>query len=110
MAHRRGLDLCCLQETRWSGKANKMMGEEGRRYKFLWKGCKEGSAGVGVLVAKKWVENVIEVKKLSEIILLIRVDIGMKILNVISGYALQVGRAIVDNEEFWLASVRLWMR
>ena len=68
--------------------------------KYFWKGCKKGSAGVGVLVAEKWVENVIEVKKLSERIMLIRVSIEMNILNVISGYAPQLGRAIVDKEEF----------
>src|SRR5437867_1166321 len=65
MAYRRGLYFCCFQETRWRGEANKWMGVEGRRYKFFWKGCKEGSAGVGMLVAEKWVENVLEVKKLS---------------------------------------------
>src|SRR6266516_1216804 len=64
---------------------------------------KGGSAGVGVLVAEKWVENVIEVKKLSERILLVRVSIGVNILNVISGYAPQVGRPIVEKEEFLLA-------
>ena len=32
---------------------------------------------MGVLVAEKWVENVIEVKKLSERIMLIRVSIGV---------------------------------
>src|SRR5437867_2155842 len=103
MAYRRGLDFCCFQETRWKGKANKLMDEEGRRYKFFRMGCKEGSAGVGVLVAGKWVENVIDIKKLSERIMLIRVSIGMNIMNVISGYAPQVGRAMVDKEESWLA-------
>src|SRR6267154_127687 len=57
-----------------------------------------GSVGCG-----KWVENVIEVKKLSERIMLIRVSIGVNILNVISGYAPQAGREIVEKEEFWLA-------
>src|SRR6267154_359041 len=66
MAGRRGLDFCCFQETRWKGEVNIWLGEEGRRYKFVWKGCGEGLVGVGVLVAEKWVENVIEVKKLSE--------------------------------------------
>src|SRR3954470_20159503 len=57
-----------------------------------------------MLVAEKWMENVIEVKKLSVRIMLIGIaSIGMNILNVISGYAPQVGRAIVDKEEFWLA-------
>ena len=103
MADRRGLDFCCFQETKWRGEANKWLGEEGKRYKFFWKGCKGGSAGVGVLVAEKWVENVIEVKKLSERILLVRVSIGVNILNVISGYAPQVGRPIVEKEEFLLS-------
>src|SRR3989441_6099388 len=65
MAYRRGLDFFCFQETRWKGKANKLMDEEDRRYKFLWMSCKVGSAGVGVMVAEKWVENVIEAGMLS---------------------------------------------
>ena len=52
-------------------------------------------AGVGVLVAEKWVKNVIEVRKLSERIMLIRVAIGTNILNVISCYAPQMGRPTV---------------
>src|SRR6267154_2195756 len=103
MAGRRGLDFCCFQETRWRGEGNRWFGEEGKRYKFFGMGCGEGLAGVGVLVVEKWVENVIEVKKLSERIMLIRVSIGVNILNVISGYAPQVGRAIVEMEKFWLA-------
>src|SRR5437867_13302568 len=47
--------------------------------------------------------NSSEVKKLSERIMLIRVSIGMNILNVISGYAPQVRRAIVNKKEFSLA-------
>src|SRR6267154_227115 len=35
--------------------------------------------------------------------MLIRVSIGVNILNVISGYAPQVGREIVEKEQFWLA-------
>src|SRR6267154_1811727 len=58
-----------------------------------------GSVGCG----KVGGECVIEVKKLSERIMLIRVSIGVNILHVISGYAPQVGRAMVEKEEFWLA-------
>ena len=35
--------------------------------------------------------------------MLIRVSIGVNILNVISGYAPQAGRAIMEKEKFWLA-------
>src|SRR2546425_3968 len=80
-----------------------MLGEEDKRYKFFWSGGSDPLAGVGVLVAEKWVENVIEVKKLSERIMLIRVAIGTNILNVISCYAPQMGRSPVEKEEFLLA-------
>src|SRR3989442_7987530 len=99
MAGRRCLDFCCLQETRWRGVGNKCLGEEGKSYKFFWSGGKNPVAGVGVLVAEKWVENVIEVRKLSERIMLIRVAIGTNILNVIC-YAPQKGRPTVEKEEF----------
>src|SRR3989441_2848700 len=105
MAGRRRLDFCCFQETKWKGKGVKLLGEKGKRYKFFWMGGvgKVGLAGVGVLVAEKWVENVVEVKRLNERLMLIRVSIGTNILNVISGYAPQVGRSIEEKEEFLLS-------
>src|SRR2546425_3005246 len=105
MAGRRRLDFCCLQEIKWKGDGVKWLGEKGKRYRFFWRGGvgKDGLAGVGVLVAKKWVENVVEVKRLSERLMLIRVSIGTNILNVISGYAPQVGRSIEEKEEFLLS-------
>src|SRR2546425_3390398 len=90
MAGRRCLGFCCLQETRRRGVGNKCLGEEDKSYKFFWSGGKDPLAGVGVLVAEKWGENVIEVRKLSERIMLIRVAIGTNILNVISCYAPQM--------------------
>ena len=105
MAGRRCLDFCCLQEIRLRGEGNKWLGAEGKRYKFFWKG-RDGLAGVGVLIAEKWVERVTEVKKMSERMMLLRVSIGANILNVISGYAPQVGCSIEDKEEFLLALSR----
>jgi hypothetical protein len=46
MVERRCLDFCCLQETRWRGAGARIFG----KYKLLWSGCSEGTAGVGVLV------------------------------------------------------------
>ena len=53
MAARRRLDFCCLQETRWRGESSRCIKGDGVIYKCFWKGCKEGTAGVGVLVAAK---------------------------------------------------------
>ena len=37
--HRRNIDFCCAQETRWKGESARMPGTNGRRYKFFWQGC-----------------------------------------------------------------------
>ncbi|CAH1263777.1 Hypp2763 [Branchiostoma lanceolatum] len=62
---RRRVDLCCLQETRWSGglDANQARYIKGKdsRYKFYWCGNKQGQGGVGIVLAEKWVEKVFEI-------------------------------------------------
>src|SRR5277367_4673567 len=71
---RRRLDFCCLQETRWKGGSAKMLeGRDGARYKFFWSGSEEGVSGVGILVAERWIESVIEVRRVSQRLLVVRV-------------------------------------
>ena len=54
MLRRRKIDFGCLQETRWKGEHSRTEGG----YTFFWKGCKEGTAGVGMMVAEKRIKNV----------------------------------------------------
>ena len=35
-------------------------------YKFFWMGCSKGIHGVGMLVADRWIEKVVEVRRVSE--------------------------------------------
>ena len=44
--HRRKIDFCCAQETRWKGGSVKIIGAIGRRYKFFWQGCNKVTVGV----------------------------------------------------------------
>ena len=99
MAERRHLDFCCLQETRWKGGSARTLGS----HKFFWMGCEEGISGVGVLVAESWVEKVLEVKRVSERLMVVRVIIGKSVLNLVSVYAPQVGRAMEEKEEFFIS-------
>ena len=99
MAGRRKLDICCLQETRWRGGSARTMGGTDARYKLFWSGCDSGTAGVGVLVAEKWVDSVVEVRRVSERLMVVRVAVGKTILNVVSVYAPQVGRPAAEKEE-----------
>ena len=101
MAARRQLDFCCLQETRWKEEGARVFGSEEARYKFFWIGCKEGDAGVGILVAEKWIDKVIEVKWVNERIILVRIVVGKCVVNLVSAYAPQVGRRKEEKEEFF---------
>ena len=40
--HRRKIDVCCLQERRWTGGGARVMGKGMSRYKFFWQGCMQG--------------------------------------------------------------------
>ena len=106
MAGRRWLDFCCLQETRWKGNsANcvKVLGEEGARYKLFWVGYEDGVAGVGVLVAERWIDSVVQVKWVSERLMVVRVMVGGSMLNVVSVYAPQVGTSLDEKMDFYAA-------
>ena len=50
MLSRKKIDFCCLQETRLKGDHSDTEGG----YTFFLKGCKEGTTGVGMIVAEKW--------------------------------------------------------
>src|SRR5579862_2276939 len=97
MARRRNIDFCCLQETRWKGKSARVIGG---LYKLFWMGCEEGVAGVGIMVAQQWIDHVFEVKRVNERIIMVRIMIGKTVVNIVSVYAPQVGRAKEEKEDF----------
>ena len=99
--HRRRVDVCCVQEARWKGGSARMLGATGRRYKFFWQGCNEGTAGVGVLVAEKWIGQVLSVNRVNERMLVVRMIMGKRLANIISAYAPQAGRSADDKDQFW---------
>ena len=73
MLTRREVDVCCVQETRWrGGSARKIQGKDSV-YKFYWCGDQSGYGGVGVLVAEKWIDNVISVARPSHRCIQIRI-------------------------------------
>ena len=83
--HRRKIDFCCAQETRWRGESARMLGANGRRYKFFWQGCNKGTAGVGVFIAERWIDSVV-----NERIMYVKLVIGKQIVNIVLAYAPQV--------------------
>ena len=85
----RKVDLYCVQETRYRGAHCLIMKGKDSRYKLFWSGNSKGTAGVGVLVAEKWIEKVFEVKPVSDWIILVKIIVGLGVLYPVSVYSQQ---------------------
>ena len=103
---RRKVDLCCLQEIRMS-RSNlerdqaKLIEGKDTSMKLYWCGNDRGHGGVGILLALKWIDKVICVRRISDRIILLKMIIGKQIYAFISLYAPQVGRSAAEKERFY---------
>src|SRR5437870_4784153 len=95
MMKRRGIDICCLQETRWPGSGEEEIGG----HKFILMGGTKGVSGVGVVVSREWESSIVNMTRVSERIMMIQFTVGKSVLNVISCYAPQKGLKISEKVE-----------
>ena len=61
LSHRKR-DICCIRETIYCGGKCRTIKGKDTRYKLYWSGNDKGTAGVGVFMAKEWIEKVFEVQ------------------------------------------------
>ena len=57
--------------------------------------------GVGVILKGKYTRNVVEVKRESDWLMCVKVEIEGEIMNVVSRYAPQVGCELEEKKRFW---------
>ena len=86
---------------RWKGESARMLGANGRRYKFFWQGCNKGTAGVCLFIAERWIDSVVDVVRVNERIIYVKLVIGKQIVNSVSAYAPQVGLSAEGKDDFW---------
>ena len=98
---RRNIDLCCVQEVRWRGASARHIIGKDSRYKFFWVGNNQGTSGIGVLLAEKWVNKVYDIKRVSDRIMLIKLLVGEVVLTVLSVYAPQTGLEESTKDAFY---------
>ena len=96
--HKIKIDFCCAKET--SGSV-RMLCAVGRRYKLFWYGCNKGTAGVGVFIAERWIDSVVNVVRVDERIMHVKLVIGKPKVNIVSAYAPQVGFSAEEKDDFW---------
>ena len=100
MLTRQKVDLC-FQETRSRGGLARLIRWNKMICKFFWCGDQSGFGGVGIILAEKWVNNVILVKRNVHRCLQLRFKVGTTILSVICCYALQSYLSAEEKDTFY---------
>ncbi|KAK3534074.1 hypothetical protein QTP86_001175 [Hemibagrus guttatus] len=98
MMERRKVDILCVQEARCKGNKARTIGAG---FKLLYYGVDSKRNGVGVVLKEELVRNVLEVKRVSDRVMSLKLEIEGVMLNVVSGYAPQVGCELEEKERFW---------
>ncbi|KAK3567223.1 hypothetical protein QTP86_014414, partial [Hemibagrus guttatus] len=98
MMERRKVDILCVQETRWKGSKACSIGAG---FKLFYYGVDSKRNGVGVVLKEEFVRNVLEVKRVSDRVMNLKLEFEGVMLNVVSGYAPQVGCELEEKERFW---------
>ena len=79
----------CVKEGKWAGEKTRIIEPWG--YKLWYTSRDRNRNGVGVIIDKQLFEDVVEVRRKCDRILLIKLILGREIFNVIRIYAPQVG-------------------
>ncbi|KAL5157576.1 Craniofacial development protein 2 [Glycine soja] len=96
---RRKINFMCLQETKWTGEKAKELDNSG--FKMWYTGKIRSRNGVGIIVDKEWKKDVVDVRRVGDRIIALKLVVGQDTFNVISGYAPQVGLAEHFKVKFW---------
>jgi len=98
---RRGIDICCLQETRWRGGSARSITGKNSKYKLYWIGNQAGTGGVGILLAERWTDKVYDIARISDRTIILKLCIDKVIITVVCVYAPQVGLDTHCKDEFY---------
>ena len=96
---RRRINIMCLQETKWVGTKAKELDTSG--FKLWYTGKVRAKNGVGIIVDKTWKNNVVEVKRIGDRILSLKMVLEQETFNIISAYAPQIGLEEQEKRKFW---------
>ncbi|XP_026746110.1 uncharacterized protein LOC113507456 [Trichoplusia ni] len=95
---RRRINVACLQETKWRGGRAREIGEG---YKFYYCGSDGKRNGVGVVLDNRLKESVVDVKRVNDRLIAVKVIVDDIIFNIVSVYAPQSGCEESVKEKFW---------
>ena len=98
MMEQRNVDILCQQETKWkSSKARNI----GCGCKLFYNGADGRKNRVQIMVMEELAESVLEVKRVSDRLMAMKLEVKGSILNIVSAYAPQVNNSMEEKKDFW---------
>ena len=70
-------------------------------YKLFYNGADGRKNGIAIVVREKLAESVLEVKRLSDRLMTMKLEVKGSILNIVSAYAPQVNNSMEEKNDFW---------
>ena len=98
MMEQRNVDILCLQETKWKGSKARNIGGG---FKIFYNGADRRKNGIGIVLMEKLAEYVLEVKRVSDRPMAMKLEVIGSILNIVSAYAPQVNNSMEEKNIFW---------
>ena len=97
MKERRNVDILCLQETKWKGsKARNIEGG----CKIFYNGVDGRKNGIGIVLREELAESVLEVKRVSDRLMAMKLEVKGSISNIVSAYAPQANNSMEEKNDF----------
>ena len=87
MMEQRNVDILCLQETKWKGSKARNIGGG---CKIFYNRADGRKNGIGIVLRKELAESVLEVKRVSDRLMAMKLEVKGSILNIVTTYAPQV--------------------
>lgn len=94
----RRVHIACVQELKWKGAKSRDLGEG---YKLLYYGTTTTRNGVGVVLHETLRDRVLEVMRVSDRLMAVKLDLPEGALLVVSAYAPQSGCSGEVKDAFW---------
>ena len=98
MMERRNVDILCLHETKWKGSKARNIGGG---CKIFYNGADGRKNDIGIVVREELAESVLEVKRVSDRLMAMKMEVNGSILNIVSAYAPQVNNSMEEKNDFW---------
>ncbi|XP_063597228.1 uncharacterized protein LOC134773912 [Penaeus indicus] len=96
LMERRKVKIMCMREMKWKGSKAR---ELGNGFKLFYVGEDGRRNGVGIVLCDALKKGVLEVRRPSDRIIWMKVEVGKQVVNIMSAYAPQQGCTDEEKEE-----------